>query len=512
MTVTNGHAAAPSDVISRNYAAGTPTHILSLTFPDLSAVSAADLTTLTYGIDAWELRADVLAQQTPEFVAAQIAVLRETAAELPILFTAPGADARDLVQAALDAGVEYIDAPVVGLKTGAAKVVASFHDESGALRWSSAEAEEKFETLAALGDIVKITKRTTSPADNHELALFAAAHTSKPFIGLNTGAAGQLSRILSPITYITHPLLPPSPLLSLAQTNTARHLHGTLPKRQFYIFGNNISHSLSPVLHNTGFAHLGLPHHYRIHETVAVDDAVVALMTQPNFGGASVTFPHKLQIPKHLSAISPEATLIGAVNTVVVGPDGTLRGDNTDWLGIRSCIEAGWPSGGPVDAAAAVVIGAGGASRAACYAAQMLGVKTLYLVNRTLSKAEDLARDFPALDFRIFGSLAALRDAGALEPVPRIIVGCIPADDLTEADIPANLFDGATDGGVLIEMAYRPMVTALMKVAGRHAGWYTARGTDVLKEQAYHQFRMWTGRRAPAAVMARAMEEAAKSH
>lgn len=288
--------------------------------------------------------------------------------------------------------------------------------------------------------------------------------------------------------------------LTLPQT------HQACPRLKFFIFGNNIAHSLSPTLHNTGFKELGLPHHYQIHETVAVDDGVREIMQRDDFGGASVTFPHKLQIGKYLESESRVAKLIGAVNTVCVryGKDGRkeLVGDNTDWLGIKSCIEVSWPTS-KVDARAAVVVGAGGAARAACYALQELGIKTLYLINRTRSKAEELEKDFPTLEFVHYSSYTEFPEK--VHPAPSIIVACVPADDFVEDDIPVGLFDDV-ENGVLVEMAYRPLVTALMKVAGRFTGWKVTRGVDVLKEQAYHQFFMWTGRKAPTAIMAAAVD------
>lgn len=90
---------------------------------------------------------------------------------------------------------------------------------------------------------------------------------------------------------------------------------------QFYIIGNNISHSLSPTIHNVAFAHYGLAHHYSIPQTPnIVDDSVLFLIHRPEFGGASVTYPHKLAIQPLLHSLSPAAIAVGAVNTVIVPP------------------------------------------------------------------------------------------------------------------------------------------------------------------------------------------------
>jgi shikimate-5-dehydrogenase len=277
---------------------------------------------------------------------------------------------------------------------------------------------------------------------------------------------------------------------------------GQLPARQFYIFGNNISHSMSPTLHNSAFKELGFPHFYQIYETPNVDEQVRKLMAQPEFGGASVTFPHKLQIGALLASTSRSAQLIGAVNTVVVeekNGERILVGDNTDWLGISSCITNNWA--GKPDETTCLVIGAGGAARAAVFALQQLGVTRIRLVNRTLATSKKMASDFPNLNFNF---LSNLREVAL--PRPHIVVACIPADDVTENDIPRELFD-KTNPCVLVEMAYRPRVTALMKVASTYSNWKVLQGTDVLKEQAYHQFTLWTGREAPASAMKEALEQ-----
>lgn len=352
-------------------------------------------------------------------------------------------------------------------------------------------------------DILRLGILSADISDCHELALFVRNHrkrSKKPIVAVGMGAAGQLSRVTSPISLVTHPLMPfPSApgQLSLAQVNQCLHLTGQLPKRQFVILGNDILHSLSPTIHNAAFAELGLPHHYSIHQTPQIDESVRKLLQNPEFGGASVTYPHKLSIRPMLDSISESAMKLGAVNTIIVevGTKGRkLKGDNTDWIGIKRCIQAGNLRGYQH----ALVIGAGGAARAAVFALQHLGVRRVTLVNRTRDRAERLAADFPSLTFEIHESLAKALAAD-------VIVSCIPADHVKDEDIPSPIF--AAGQGLLIEMAYRPPVTALMKVATRQAGWTVKNGVDVLKEQAYAQFELWTGRRAPVLAIQGALEK-----
>ena len=124
------------------------------------------------------------------------------------------------------------------------------------------------------------------------------------------------------------------------------------------------------------------------------------------------------------------------------------------------------------------------------------------VVNRTRAKAEDMVKDFDELKFRVFGSLGEVCSSG--ERGSRVVIACVPADELGEEKIPDVVFD-RVESGVLVEMAYRPPKTGMMKVAGQYPWWKIFKGMDVLKEQAYAQFTLWTGRPAPVSVMRGAM-------
>lgn len=355
---------------------------------------------------------------------------------------------------------------------------------------------------------MKLSILHSKESDNHEMMLFVRDHrecSQKPILAVGMGPEGQLSRVLGPISIVTHPLLPVPTApgqMSVKNINQVRHLIGRIPPKKFVILGNNISHSLSPVIHNTAFEELGLPHNYSIYQTPKFDDSVKDLLRSSDFGGASVTYPHKLSIRPFLDSISENARIIGAVNTVVVGESKegpahrTLIGENTDWLGIQRCIQV---SGIQLGASnSVIVLGAGGAARAAIYALQDLGCSRIIIVNRTMERAKDMVSNFPTIEFSIFENLQHIST-----PV-NCIVACVPADDITEADIPRQIFV-SNQPGVLVEMAYRPKVTAMMQAARRLQLWSVFSGLDVLKGQAYAQFESWTGYRAPVLAIADAL-------
>ncbi|KAI5200000.1 hypothetical protein AUEXF2481DRAFT_28188 [Aureobasidium subglaciale EXF-2481] len=278
--------------------------------------------------------------------------------------------------------------------------------------------------------------------------------------------------------------------------------------KQYYLLGFNIKGSFSPLLHNTGFKVLGLPHTYGLFEVPNVDDSVERLLQDPRLGGLSVTAPHKLEVGRYMDEISEEAKTMGSVNTIVVSTaPGTkqrkLYGDNTDWLGITRCIQ-----GGKIDleleGITAVVLGAGGAARAAVYAFVKLGIRNIVIVNRTLERARKLIAGFPDHDIEIVDSLSRLEERSDIQA--SVIVGCVPADVLQESDVPDRIFSNVKKG-VLVEMAYgrTTEMTRKVKLAGN---WAIFDGIDVLQQQAFGQFEAWTGRPAPKAEMMEAVNNA----
>jgi len=273
--------------------------------------------------------------------------------------------------------------------------------------------------------------------------------------------------------------------------------------KRFYIFGQGISFSMSPTIHLAAFRHYSLPHTYEILQTKTVDD-LSSIISSKDFGGASVTMPHKLAIGKYCSTITEHARAIGAVNTLLRkgATANHLKGDNTDWSGLVEVLRQN-----AIDCSSAseigLVIGAGGASRAALYAMHKMGLMTIYLFNRTRSRAEGIAHDFACL-FKIT-VMDSLEEIFSKETIaPAVIIGCIPADQTTIDFFPTALF--RKPQGVCIDMSYKPRQTPLLAAAKQSGhNWTTVTGIEVLLEQAFDQFKLWTGKEAPKAVMREAL-------
>ncbi|KAG8970050.1 3-dehydroquinate dehydratase (3-dehydroquinase) [Tulasnella sp. 419] len=519
---------------------GRRSYFLSLTYADVNDALPI-LDELTTGVDAIEFRVDLLSPTGKisesgnipplSYVALQLAQLR-SATTLPIVFTVRtksqgGAfpdnaenEAFALFELALRSAVEYVDVEITWTERrikaldaikGPSQIIASWHDWSGAFKWDSPAAKDKYETAASLGDIVKIVGKADTIGDNFSLFKFVETVANKPIIAINMGVEGQLSRIINPtLSPVTHPSMPTKAApgqMSFVQVQQALSLIGQLPAKKFYLFGSPIQHSQSPTLHNSGFKKLGLPHTFQIFETTTIQGSEEArsIIASDDFGGAAVTIPVKLDIIPSLSGgVSEHAKTIGAVNTVIPRLDSNgnrvLYGDNTDWQAIRALASQNLQTTIVPGKSTGLVIGAGGTSRAAIYALHSLGLSTIFLFNRTQETARSLATSFPeSYNIIVLDSLSCIPDT---YEAPSVIVGTVPAqgtslnkDDGAGVYIPPNLF--SDKGGVVVDMAYKPAETPLLTLAAKTASWYRVRGVDILIEQGCRQFELWTGRRAP---------------
>ncbi|KAF7188564.1 Pentafunctional AROM polypeptide [Pseudocercospora fuligena] len=503
---------------------------------------------VTMGADAIELRADLLVDPkaenglpTPDFLIEQVALLRSSST-LPLIFTLrsvsqggrfPDNDvdlAVKLYREGLRMGFDFVDleltAPAEVKKyvlshRKMCTIIASHHDPKATLTWSKGAPEwwKHFEAAREYGDIVKLVGVARSFDDNDDLKAFkkhmAVQYPDLPVIAMNMGELGKMSRVTNGfMTPVSHSALPSKAApgqLSAAEIRKVLGLVAQIPAKKFYLFGRPIQQSRSPALHNTLFDLTGLPHTYGLYETDDIK-TTVDVIRSPEFGGGSVTIPLKLDVMPLLDSIDPAASTIGAVNTIVPtkAEEGKsiLVGHNTDWQGMVLALRnAGAGAGNGVFKDSGMVIGGGGTARAAIYALKQMGYSPIYLVGRNKQKLGQLTQSF-SQDYNI-KLLASPEDVASIpaEQQPVVAIGTIPADMPIDSAMEANLksiFEvGATSanaagvvaanrGKVLLEMAYKPSVTSLMKMA-EASGWRTVPGLEALTAQGVHQFRLWTG-------------------
>lgn len=263
-------------------------------------------------------------------------------------------------------------------------------------------------------------------------------------------------------------------------------MSGGRPTALAGVMGWPVGHSRSPLLHG---------HWLRVHD---IDGAYLPLAVAPDalgaavnglralgFRGANVTVPHKLAVMPYLDRIDAAARAIGAVNTLVIADDGTIEGRNTDAYGFIESLRAGSPGWTPA-AGPAVVLGAGGAARAVCWALAQAGVPEIRLCNRSHDKAGALAADLgaPLQPWGWQQRGAAL--SGAVLVVNTTVLGM---DGQPPLDLPLDTLPAAA---TVVDIVYTPLETPLL-AAARARGNTTVDGLGMLLHQAVPGFEAWFG-------------------
>lgn len=270
------------------------------------------------------------------------------------------------------------------------------------------------------------------------------------------------------------------------------------------IFGDPVSHSLSPLMHNAAYAEMGLDICY-IPMHVAPEDLAAAVegIRAMRFVGVNVTVPHKVAVLPLLDRVDGTAERIGAVNTIV-NDDGTLIGYNTDGAGFIDALEE------EVDLdyreLSVALFGAGGAARAIGLALADAGVGTINIINRTSDRAADLesmlAANFPGLEVTIRG---LDDDYGDVVAASKLVVNATSLG--MEARLKGTSFavDRLSKEHVVCDVVYSTGKTRLLIAAGKN-GATTLGGLGMLLHQGAKAILLWSGQDPPLHAMRRAIE------
>jgi shikimate dehydrogenase len=253
------------------------------------------------------------------------------------------------------------------------------------------------------------------------------------------------------------------------------------------VLGFPVGHSRSPAMMNAAFAELGLDWRY-LKLPVPPERFEEAVRALPGSGyrGANVTIPHKLAARELADELSEPADAIGAVNTLTFTGEGRIAGDNTDAGGLLDALGAAPP-------ATALVLGAGGAARAAVWALASAGSRVT-VWNRTPGRAAALAREL--------GVEAAERPGSAELLVNATTIGLHPEDSLDGLPL--------VDARVVVDLVYGRGPTPVARWA-EERGARVVDGIEVLVRQGARSFAIWTGREAPVETMRSAAVQAASS-
>ena len=262
----------------------------------------------------------------------------------------------------------------------------------------------------------------------------------------------------------------------------------TQPAPQFIpragVIGWPVAQSLSPRLHGFWLRQYGIRGCYDAIPAAPADLAeTLRNLRDRHFTGVNLTAPHKQAALALMDRCDPLALQAGAVNTVVVGPDGQLTGRNTD---IGGCVENLREGGYVADGRPAVVLGAGGAARAAVLALGQLGCTDMRIVNRSPDHAATLAPAFPNTELRVFSwqDATALAGAGLLINATSLGMTGQPALAIDLAPLPPD--------AMVADLVYAPLQTGLLQAAVRR-GHRTIDGLGMLLHQARPAFQAFFG-------------------
>lgn len=364
-------------------------------------------------------------------------------------------------------------------------------------------------------DIVKVVGFANHICDNF-VVLDLLANTTKPTIALAMGPAGQISRILAPKlgAFLTFASLAadkqsaPGQLTAGQMINTYRWKAIGPQTRILGVIGSPVAHSLSPAIHNAALAQCGID---AVYLPFLVDggrqqfsDFLDGLLARPwlGFTGTSVTIPHKANALQFLQAKSATvqglAEKIGAINTILVNPDRTLAGCNTDYQAILDSLAQVAALDRPALASMpAAVLGAGGVSRAIVAGLTDCNADvTIY--NRTAAKAQALAQQF-ACKWRPWEDRLNLQ---AQLVINGTSIGMHPRED--QSPLPSQCL---SDGMVVFDTVYNPAQTKLLELAAQH-NCRCIDGLTMFVAQAAGQFKLWTEKSPPRQLMRKVVLQA----
>lgn len=389
----------------------------------------------------------------------------------------------DLLGAALDAGAEFVDVewradfrPLIR-RHGGDRVVISSHDFEAI----PDDIGDRYRAMRGTGAaVVKVAATTRGLCDTLALAALGGDGPSERRVVIGMGPAGVVSRVLagrfgSCWTYAGDGVAPGQ--IELPRLRDEYRFPAITRRTAIYgVVGSPVSHSLSPAMHNAGFAEAGLDAVYLPLEARDVDDFVQFAAAVP-LRGVSVTAPFKEGLAELVTNVDPIARQVGAINTIRCGDTG-WQGLNTDVPGFAETLLGRMRLPGK----RAAILGAGGAARAVAVALAGEGA-TVAICARDGAKGAAAA--------------AAVGVAAGHFPPPAgswdLLVNTTPAGTWPDAEA-TPLPGGPFTGQLVYDLVYNPAPTRFLAEAAG-AGCETIGGLDMLVAQAVRQFAWWTGRR-----------------
>ena len=417
----------------------------------------------------------------------------------------------DILVGALNAGADFIDFEYKNfiIPDNQEKIKVALADSvKGRLILSHHDFDDTFENIAGLYRKILTFYPPAIPK-----LIYTADHINDCFDGLdllyNTseqcvafamGEAGMISRVLarklgSVVTFASlseAEATAPGQITIKEFKNIYRSDSIDCDTELYGIIADPVGHSMSPAIHNAGFADADFN---KLYLPLLVEGDYedfeefmdnVLRRSWLGFKGFSVTIPHKENALEYVKdkggQIEPLAEKIGAVNTIVVGPDGKLFGDNTDYAGAIEAIAEEIGGRGELDNMDVAVVGAGGVSRAIVAGLVDAGAK-VKIYNRTVRKAKKLAKQFGC-------ECAPLNKVGEINA--KLLINCTSVGMSPESDNSPVPVEVHREGMVVFDTVYNPLETLLLRHA-KTCGAETIDGLEMFVNQAMMQFELFTG-------------------
>jgi 3-dehydroquinate dehydratase / shikimate dehydrogenase len=406
----------------------------------------------------------------------------------------------DILAKAAAAGCQLIDlelqtalrikGPQLQRLRNSAAFILSYHDFH-----ATRNLERILEKMVAIpADFYKIVATATTLYDNVLMMKFIEKHSDKhSLIGLCMGEQGIISRVLglragSSFTFaaVSHgEKTAPGQVTAQELRSIYRIEQVDAATRVYGVAGDPVSHSLSPVIMNAALRRETVNGVYLALHAKSLKDLLACVREIP-IHGLSVTMPYKEAILRHLDNTDPYTSKIGACNTVVRAQDGKLYGFNTDTAGIVRPLQQRLE----LENAKVLVLGAGGAARAAVFGLKERGAE-VYILNRTPAPAQKLARS---------ARVKTIKRADLKKLSFDVIINATPVGMGNTRESP--LKEDEIKARYVFEMVYDPPETRLMKLA-KATGAQVIPGIEMFVQQAARQFEIWTGKPAPVDEMQR---------
>lgn len=404
------------------------------------------------------------------------------ASQLDILSKAAAAGCQ-LVDVELQTAVRSKPSQITALRSQASLIL-SFHD----FRETKKLEETLAKMTAVAADFYKIVTTATCLYDNVAMMKFLEHNGDRQsLVGMCMGEQGFISRALgvragSAFTFaaanaeektaagqVTSQVL--RNIYRIEQIDTATKVYG--------VVGDPVAHSLSPAIMNAALRRENVNGVYVALHAKKLSDLLACVRDIP-IHGLSVTMPYKEAILKHLDNTDAHTTKVGACNTVVRAQDGKLYGFNTDTTGVVRPLEQRIA----LAEARILVLGAGGAARAAVFGLKERGAE-VYVLNRSVAAGQKLARQARA-------RTAKRQDLKKLSF--DVIINATPVGMGNTRESPLN--ENEINAKYIFDMVYDPAETRLIQMA-QARGAEVVPGIEMFVHQAARQFEIWTGKPAP---------------